>query len=78
VATLSIPQGVCSLHHGCSRLVVASSYRLTHGWRQANKELARNRSVSGETPGGRCCFSFPMRTLGLRPCISMGRRSSSK
>jgi hypothetical protein len=35
VATSSIPQGICSLHHGCSHLVVASSYRLMHGWRQA-------------------------------------------
>jgi hypothetical protein len=35
------------------------------------KNIKRNRSLSGETPGGRCCLSFPMRTLGLR-------RSSSK
>ncbi len=27
----SIPQGVCSLHHGCFRLVVTSSYRCSHG-----------------------------------------------
>jgi hypothetical protein len=42
------------------------------------KNIARKRSLSGDTPGGRCCLSFPMRTLGLRPCISTGRRSSSK
>jgi hypothetical protein len=34
--------------------------------------------VSKLNPGGRCCWSFPMRTLGLRPCISMRRRSKSK
>ncbi len=42
------------------------------------KNIARKRLLSGDTPGGRCCLSFPMRTLGLRPCISMGRRSNSK
>jgi hypothetical protein len=42
------------------------------------KNIARKRSLSGNTPGGRCCLSFPLRTLGLRPCISMGRRSNSK
>ncbi len=44
------------------------------GRRIANME--RKRSLSGETPGGRCCLSFPMRTLGFRPWISMGRRST--
>ncbi len=33
VAALSIPEGICSLHHGCSRPVGASSYRFTHGRR---------------------------------------------
>ncbi len=33
------------------------------------KNIARKRSLLGDTPGGRCCLSFPMRTLGLRPCI---------
>jgi hypothetical protein len=42
------------------------------------RNMARKRSLSGEIPGGRCCLSFPMRTLGLRPCISTGRRSNSK
>ncbi len=42
------------------------------------KNIARIRSLSGLTPCGRCCLSFPMRTLGLRPCISMGSQSSSK
>ncbi len=36
------------------------------------KNIAKNRSLSGEAPGGRFCLSFPMRTQGLRPCISMG------
>jgi hypothetical protein len=40
------------------------------------KNIARKRSLSGKTPGGKCCLSFLMRTLGLRPCISMGRRSN--
>jgi hypothetical protein len=74
MAASSIPQGVCSLHHGCSRLVCASSYRFLHGRRQANQK----HGMSHETPGGRCCLSFPMRIMGLRPCISMGRRSNSK
>jgi hypothetical protein len=39
------------------------------------KNIERKRSLSGDTPRGRCCFSFPMRTLGLRPCISMGSQS---
>ncbi len=42
------------------------------------RNMARNRSVSRETPRGRCCLSFLMRTLGLRPRISTGRRSNSK
>jgi hypothetical protein len=43
-----------------------------------SKTLPKKRSVSGLTPGGRCCLSFSMRALGLRPCISMGRWSKSK
>ncbi len=42
------------------------------------RNIERKRSLSGDIPGGRCCLSFPMRTLGLRPCISMGRQSNSK
>jgi hypothetical protein len=37
---------------------------LIDGGRQI-KNIARKRSLSGDTPGGRCCLSFPMRTLGL-------------
>ncbi len=55
----------------------APTVSLMDGGRQ-NKNFARKRSLSGDTPGGRCCLSFPMRTLGLRPCIYMGRRSNSK
>ncbi len=47
-AASSIPQGVCSLHHGCSRPVVASSYRFTHGWRQANKEQSQKKDQCQE------------------------------
>jgi hypothetical protein len=72
VAASSITQG------GCGCLVVVSSYRFSHGRRKQIRNIARKRSVLGETPGGRCCLSFPMRTLCLRPCISTGRRSSSK
>ncbi len=50
--------------------------RMEGGRRTRN--MAKKRSLSRETPGGRCCFSFPMRMLGLRPCISMRRRNSSK
>ncbi len=42
------------------------------------KNIAKKRSLSGLTLFERCCLSFPMRTLGLRPCISMGSRSSYK
>ncbi len=45
--------------------------RMDGGRRTRN--IARKRSLSGETIGGRCCFNFPMRTLGLKPYISMGR-----
>ncbi len=41
------------------------------------KNIAK-RPDSGLTPGGRCCLSFPVRMLGLRPCISMGKQSKSK
>jgi hypothetical protein len=78
VAASSIPQGIRGLHHGRGCRVVASSYCLTHGRGKANKEHGQEKIIVGEAPGGRCCFSFPMRTLGLRPCISMGRRSNSK
>jgi hypothetical protein len=79
VATWSIPQGIRGLHHGHGCRVVASSYCFTHGRGKANKKHGQEKIiVPGETPGGRCCFSFPMRTLGLRPCISTGRRRSSK
>ncbi len=49
--------------------------RFSHGWRKADQKHWRKRSLSGGTPGGRCCLSFPIRTLGLRPCISTGRRA---
>ncbi len=44
-----------------------SSLADPHGGPAATVE--RKRLLSGDTPGGRCCLSFPMRTLGLRPCI---------
>jgi hypothetical protein len=45
VATLSIPQGVCSLHHGCSHLMGASSYRFSHGMRQADQKHGKEKIV---------------------------------
>jgi hypothetical protein len=33
------------------------------------RNIERKRSLSGDAPGGRCCLSFPMRTLGLRPAF---------
>ncbi len=46
----SIPQGVCGLHYSCSCLVLASSYRLTHEWQQANKEHGQKKiSVRGNS-----------------------------
>jgi hypothetical protein len=38
VAASSNPQGIRGLHHGYGCLVVASSYRFSHGRRQANEE----------------------------------------
>jgi hypothetical protein len=38
VPASSIPQGVCSLPHGCSCLVGASSYRFSHGRRKADQK----------------------------------------
>jgi hypothetical protein len=58
-------------------LAPAPTVSLMDGGRRI-RNIVRKRSLSGDTPGGRCCLSFPMRTLGLRPCISMGRRSNSK
>ncbi len=57
--------------------VPAPTVSLMDGGRQI-KNIERKRSLSGDTTGGRCCLSFPMRTLGLRPCISMGRQSNSQ
>ncbi len=78
LAASSIPQGIRGLYHGRGCRVVASSSvsRMEGGRRTRN--MAKKRSLSGETQGGRCCFRFPVRTLGLRPFISMGRRRSSK
>jgi hypothetical protein len=33
------------------------------------KNIERKRLLSGDTPGGKCCLSFPMRTLGLNPAF---------
>ncbi len=38
VAAPSIPQGVCSLHHGCIRHVGASSYLVSHGRRKVDQK----------------------------------------
>ncbi len=61
--------------HG--RQLLPSLSRMAEGGSETLKE---KRSLSGDTPGGRCCLSFPMRTLGLRPCIFIweGKASQSK
>ncbi len=48
--------------------VPAPTVSLIDGGRRI-KNIARKRSLSGGTPGGRCCLSFPMRTLGFRPAF---------
>jgi hypothetical protein len=52
-------------------------YRLLHSgsWM---RDIARNKSFSGLTSCERDCLSLLMRMLGLRPCISNRKWSSSK
>jgi hypothetical protein len=45
VAAPSIPQCICSLHHGCSHLVGASSYRFSHGRRQADQQHGKKKVI---------------------------------
>ncbi len=45
VAASSIPPGVCSLHHGCSRLVGASSYCFSHGRRKADQKHGKKKII---------------------------------
>ncbi len=78
VAASSIPQGIRGLHHGCGCGVVASSYCFTHGRGKANKKHGQEKIVVWRNTGWKMFFSFPMRTPGLSPCITMGRRRSSK
>jgi hypothetical protein len=62
-------QGVApaSTKYLSSALSCGCQFLLSHSWMgQANKEHDEKK-LSGATPGGRCCFSFPMRMLGLRP-----------
>ncbi len=42
--------------------VPATTVSLMDGGRRI-KNIERKRSLSGDTPGRRCCLSFPMRTL---------------
>ncbi len=65
VAASSIPQGVCSLHHGCSFRVVASSDRLTHGWRLANKEHCQEKIIVWRNTRREMLFQFPHENAGL-------------
>ncbi len=48
--------------HRASAAFTPTSSVMDSGRRIKNTE--RRKSLSGETPGGRCCLSFPMRTLG--------------
>jgi hypothetical protein len=45
VAPPSIPEGVRSLHHGCSRFMGASSYCLSHGRWKANQKHCKKKVV---------------------------------
>jgi hypothetical protein len=56
VATLSIPQFVCGLHHGCCHPVVASSYCFRHGWWQANKEHGQKMIIVRRNTRGKMLF----------------------
>ncbi len=40
------------------------------------RNIERKRLLSGDTPGGRYCLNFPIRTLGLRPCKLNGLAES--
>ncbi len=55
-----LPSSWLQLSCGC-QLTVSCMY----GGRRT-RNMTRKRSLSGETPGGICCLSFPMRTLGLK------------
>ncbi len=72
VAASSIPQGIRGLHHGRSCRVVASSYCFTHGRGKANKKHGQKKIIVWRSTGWKMLFNFPMRTLGLRPCIPWG------
>jgi hypothetical protein len=50
VAASSIPQGICSLYYGCSRLVGASSYCFSHGWRESDQKNIEERDHSQARP----------------------------
>jgi hypothetical protein len=46
MAASSIPQGICSLHHGRGCRVVASSYCFTHGRGKANKKHGQEKIIA--------------------------------
>ncbi len=78
VAASSIPQGVRGSNnsHGC--LMVSGTDRFSHGRRQANQRHCQKKIVIWADTMRKMLMSFPMRMLGLRPCISMESQSSSK
>jgi hypothetical protein len=49
-----------------------------HGRRQANQRHCQKKIVIWADTMRKMLMSFPMRMLGLRPCISMESQSSSK
>ncbi len=78
VAASSIPQGICGPNHSHDYLLVSSTNRFRHGRQQANQKHWQKKIVVRADTMRKMLMSFPMRTLGLRPCISMGSQSSSK
>jgi hypothetical protein len=65
VAASSIPQGVCSLHHGCSHLLGASSYRFSHGRRQANQKHGKEEIIVGRNSWRDMLLELPHENTGF-------------
>jgi hypothetical protein len=65
VAAPSIPQGVCSLHHGCGCLAVASPYCFSHGRRQTNKEHGQEKIQVRGNSWREMLFELPHENGGL-------------
>jgi hypothetical protein len=71
VAASRVPQGVHGLNHVRGCLVVSCAYCFSHGGRQTNDKHGHE-EICVWRNRGRCCLSFPIRMLGLRPCCPWG------